>query len=244
MIGRFRIRSGKLRRGSQISLIRCCRRDGTGIHQRYGRNLTILDLGTFTVREVSGGMTDGERIVRRSVSCAEARSTKRSLDHGSCLHQICQSSVSRQFHVNRCAGRIYTQSKCVISDTVSAQDVRCVTDIFKSAARTSGNDTLIHQQSAVVYFIFQCERNLSVQADFCFFFHIVQNVHKIFIQFVDGVNIARVERHRDHRFDLIQLYHHHAVVISDISRIQLFIIAASSVNLVEIADLIVGSPDG
>ena len=38
---------------SQASFVCCCRCDRTCIHQSYGRNLTVLDLGTFTVREVS-----------------------------------------------------------------------------------------------------------------------------------------------------------------------------------------------
>ena len=53
-----------------------------------------------------------------------------------------------------------------------------------------------------MYFIFQRIFYCSAKADFCFFLYIVQNIHQVCIQLVDGVGVAWMERHRNHRTDL------------------------------------------
>ena len=42
----------------QETFVGCRCRNGTGVHQRHRSDLTVLELGTFPVREVSRGMTD------------------------------------------------------------------------------------------------------------------------------------------------------------------------------------------
>ena len=46
------------------------------IHQRDGCDLAAGRLGTLTVGEVSGGVTDTERIVCGSIACTEARTAE------------------------------------------------------------------------------------------------------------------------------------------------------------------------
>ena len=60
----------------QITFIGCGCCDGSGIHQCHRCDLSILKLGTFPVREVSGRMADTESIIGRSIPGAEARTTK------------------------------------------------------------------------------------------------------------------------------------------------------------------------
>ena len=52
-----------------------------------------------------------------------------------------------------------------------------------------------------------------------------------------------MERHGDHRFHLIQLYHDHTVIVCHIPRIQLFVFLAASMDFIEILNLVVCSPD-
>ena len=62
------------------TLVRCSSCNRACIHQCYRRNLTILQLGTFSVREVSGRVTDTECIVCRSITSTKAGTTE------CCLH--------------------------------------------------------------------------------------------------------------------------------------------------------------
>lgn len=58
VVCRFRVCSGELVCCGQESLVCCGCCNGTCIHQGNGRNLTVLDLGSLAVQEVSGGVTD------------------------------------------------------------------------------------------------------------------------------------------------------------------------------------------
>ena len=100
----------------QIALVYCCCCDGTCIHQRYRRNLSVLQFGTFAVREVSCGVTDTERIVCRSIACAEARSAECCLHDRTALDQFCESAVLSQLHVDRCTCRVNTECELVCTD--------------------------------------------------------------------------------------------------------------------------------
>ena len=71
----------------------------------------------------------------------------------------------------------------------------------------------------------------------------MKHVCKVGIDIFDGVDIGRMERHGDHRLDLAQVDVYKTVVVSDCARIQFFEITASSVDIVELFDLVIGSPD-
>lgn len=59
----------------------------------------------------------------------------------------------------------------------------------------------------------------AVQTDLCPLLHIVEHVLQIRIHFFDGVGVAGVERHGNHRSDLRQVHRNHAVIVSYFSRI-------------------------
>ena len=127
---------------------------------------------------------------------------------------------------------------------MAPQDVSGVTDILKAAACAAGDNSLIHQQLSVMNLVFQRKRNLAVQRYLRAFFHIVQDIHQVLIQFFNRIRVAGMEGHGDHRTDLVQLYHHHSVVISHSSGIQLFIIPASAVNFIIFLNRVICFPDG
>ena len=126
------------------SLICCCCCDGTCIHKCNGCDLSALKLRAFTVREVSGWVTDGERIIGRCISGTEARSAECCLHDRSRFHKVSNCTVLYKFHVNRCTCRIYAECKFIRTNVMSFDNVCCSTDIFKSTTGTSCDDSLIH----------------------------------------------------------------------------------------------------
>ena len=83
--------------------------DRTGIHKSNGSNLSVRNLRTFTVREVTCRMTDAESFVARHIAGTKTWSTESGTYGSTCLHKICNSTIFYQFHKDRLAGRIYTQ---------------------------------------------------------------------------------------------------------------------------------------
>ena len=239
-----RVGTGICLRRSQETFIcsRCC--DRSGIHERNGGNLAVLDLGAFTVGEVSRGMADTESIIRRSISRAEAGTAESSLHNGSGSHKVSQHAVLRQFHVDRGTCRINAQSKGVRADARPTENIRCRADIFESAAGAARDDSLFHIEFPVNHLVPQAIIHLAVQADKRFLLHIRKNIFQIGVQLVDGICIAGMEGHRDHGFDLAEIYFHAAVIISHISRLKFLIAFFPSVNLIKLFNLIVCLPDG
>ena len=74
--------------------------------------------------------------------------------------RVCQCSVLRKFHINRCTCRINTQCECVCSDACTFQNICGCTDVLKSTTGTSCDNSLFHIQFSIAYLIFQCEINL------------------------------------------------------------------------------------
>ena len=146
----------------RINLCRCCQvpficrscRDRTRIHQRYRRNLSILQLTSLTVREVSGRVADTKCIVCRRISGAKAWPAECRLYNSSRLHQIRQLSVFRQFYINRRTCRVNAQRKFIRSDTCPFQNIGCRTDIFKSSARASCDYPLVYVKLSIPHLIF------------------------------------------------------------------------------------------
>ena len=188
-------------------------------------------------------MTDTECVVCRCVTCSEARSAERGLYDRTALDQVSHSSIFCQLHIDRCTCRINAQGKFIISDIIAAQNICCITDIFVAAARAACNNTLIHVQTPVSYFIFQCEIYRAVKTDFRTLLHIIKNIHQICIQFLDGIGIARMERHRDHRPDRTKVNRYHTIIVSNSARIQFAIVLTSSMNLIKFFDRIIRFPD-
>ncbi len=71
----------KLRGRGQHTLVSSSGRNGTGIHQCYGRNLAALQLGPLPVGEIPCRVADTEGIVGRGIPCAEARSAESGLHY-------------------------------------------------------------------------------------------------------------------------------------------------------------------
>ena len=88
--------------GCENALVCSCCGDGSCVHECNGRDLAALNLGAFSVREVSCGVTDGECIVCRCIARTEARSAECCLKDSACLKESCCNAVLNEFHVDRC----------------------------------------------------------------------------------------------------------------------------------------------
>ena len=207
--------SVEVRRGSQHALVRRSGCDRPRIHQRNRRNLTVLELASLSVREVSCRVADAEGIVCRCVSCAEARAAECRLHNCTCLQNRSRTAVSDKLHVNRHGRRVYAQRKTVRADIASLEYVSRRTDILKATARTAGDDSLIYHESAVLYLVLQMIFHRAVKAYLRALLGLVQNIHKVRIQFFDRIGIAGMEGHSDHRADLGQIDLNHSVIVSN-----------------------------
>ena len=91
----------------QYALVCCGCGYGSCIHKSNGSNLTALQLGTFTVREVSGRMTDTEGVVGGCIACAEAGTAECCLHNRTGFQNSCCTTVPDKFHVYRHGSGIY-----------------------------------------------------------------------------------------------------------------------------------------
>ena len=79
---------------------------------------------------------------------------------------------------------------------------------------------------------------------FSIIFNQPESVRTVLILFFDGIGIAWMERHSNHRADLVQFHMYQAVIISHFSRIQLLILLASAMDGIKIFNSVVCLPDG
>ena len=147
-------------------------------------------------------MTDRECVIRRSISCSEARSTECCLHNSSCFHKICNCTILNKFHINRCTCRVNAECKFICSNVLSFDDICSCTDIFKSTTCTSCDDSLLYIELTVSDLILQRVINCTVKTYKCFLLYIMKDVCQICVQFINCINIAWVERHCDHWLDL------------------------------------------
>ena len=188
-------------------------------------------------------MTDRERVVGRRISRAEARSAESRLNNCSCLKQIRKYAVFHKFHVNRHGCRINIQGEPVVTDALIAQYVSCITNIFKSAARTSCDDTLVDHYFPVYELAHKIYMNLVAERHLRAFFCLMKDVCRVGKDFVDCVCAARMIRHSDHRLDLGKVYLHQRIIICHGSRCESLEILLSLMSRIILAGQVVCLPD-
>ena len=91
----------------QVALVCCCCCNRSSIHKCNRCNLSTLYLRSFSIREVTCRVTNRESVIGRCISRAEARSTESSLKYRTCFHNICSTSITKQFHIYRHTCRIH-----------------------------------------------------------------------------------------------------------------------------------------
>ena len=183
-------------------------------------------------------------MIGRCITRAKTRSAKRRLYNRSCRQKVCNGSILYKLHINRRTCRINTERKGIRPDISAPDNVRCRTDIFKAAAGTSGNNPLLYIEFSIPDLILEGIRYRIIKAHSCLLLYIMENICQVGVYLLDGICIAWVERHRDHRTHLAQIHIDHAIIVCHISRCKLLILTLSSVDLVEFPDYFIRLPDG
>ena len=70
--------------------------DGAGVHEGHARDLAVAGLGALAVREVAGGVADGQGAMGRGVARAEAGAAESVLDEGAGFHELHIGAVAHE----------------------------------------------------------------------------------------------------------------------------------------------------
>jgi len=219
--------------------------DGARVHERHGGNLPVGGLGAFAVGEVAGGVADGEGPVGRGVARAEAGAAESGFHHRACEHELGDRAVFDQRQTLRLAGGVYGQVEGLIARGFAVKNGGGQGDIFKIAARATGNDALINPHAAIVHFGAQVQVFGGLaELPFGLGFHLGQQLGAVAGHFGHGVDVAGVEGQGDHGHDLAQVHPDKAVVTGRAFKAQLGIVARAPVHGHIIAHFFVRGPDG
>ena len=126
---------------------------------------------------------------------------------------------------------------------MSLEDVRCRADIFKAAACTAGDDSLIHMEFSVSHFVVQGVVNSAVKAYLGFLFHITQDVVQVGVEFFNRIGVAGVERHGNHGSDGGEVHGYQAVIVGHVSGVEFLVFFLPAVDFVKFFDFSVCFPD-
>ena len=218
-------------------------RDGTGIHQRYRRDLALTGLGSFPIGEIAGGMTEGQSVVGGHVARTEARSAEGGFDHRTRLKQRGAVAVAGQFQRYGNGGGVHGQREISVAAGRTAKNVRRLIDILIDTAGASGNDALIGVDFAVLHLGYQIRIGLG-EFRLGFRLDLRENLLGVLDELVDRIRIGGVERQGDHGLHLGQIDLDHGVVIRHLAGLQFFIIRTAAVGLVELLHFLIGFPNG
>ena len=166
--------------GSKVSFVGCCSSDGTGIHQSNRCNLSVGYLGTFTVREVTGRMTDTKSLIAWHISCSKTWTAESGTNSGTSLHKVSNAAIFNQFHKDRLGCRINTQGEFIGTNGLASKDICGITEVLITTTGTSGDHTLLNIQASIMDLVCQFKVNvIVVQADKRLFLYITKNVFQI-----------------------------------------------------------------
>ena len=127
---------------------------------------------------------------------------------------------------------------------MTLENLGSLADVGVGAAGTTGDDALVYAETAVFNFIHQRQLDLVVADEgLAVLFGLVEDVFQIGVQLFNGVHIGGMHGQCNHGTDAGQVHFHHAVIISQISGSQLFVVAAAAVNGQVFPGLVVGLPD-
>ena len=229
---------------SQLTAVGCGRGDGTSVHEAYGRHLTCARLRALTVREVTGRMTDRERIVRRCVTGTEARSTEGGTDDGTRIHEVCEQALAVEVGIDRLRGRVDAEIELAVANVSALQCMRRLNNIGIITACTAGDDTLLHLKPVIRGDLIEESEVCSSLCDLLgFLLGRTEDVLEVIIELADLVCVRRMERKRDHRTDAGKIDLDAAVIVCDICRIQLLKLCTSVMLVKERLRCGIGSPD-
>ena len=72
-------------------------------------------LGAFAVREVACGVADAQRVIRRCITCAEARAAECGFHDGARRHEVGNGALCEQVHKHWLRGRVDVQCEFALT---------------------------------------------------------------------------------------------------------------------------------
>ena len=188
-------------------------------------------------------MADGETVVGRNISGAEARAAEGRLDDGAGLEKFGGCTDFRKFKAYGNAGGINIQRKIPVAAVLACKNRSSLVDVVKQTAGAAGDDALVCIDLAVF--------NLASEVIFvafefggCLFLNLRENLVRIGHELVDRVSVRGMERKSDHALRLIEVDGDEAVVICACAGSEFLVALRTLVSdVVTLRDL-VGLPDG
>ncbi len=233
-----------VRRSGDDAAVRSRSGDGTGVHQGHEGNLALTGLGAFTVREIAGGMTDGEAVVGGNVTGTEARAAESGLDHHTGLEEFLGDVVAGGRKIHRRGLRVAAHRKVIVTDGLALQDRRSLGKVVVGTAGATGDEGLVGDELAVLHLGDEVDLDLVAEALAGVFLDPLEDLDRIGLELMDGVGVGRVERKGDHALLGGQVDADHAVVVRDLAGLQFLIRLGTLVEFEVLLDRLVGDPDG
>ena len=219
------------------------RRDGTGIHEGYGRELAAARLRAFAVREVARRMADAEGVVCRRIACSEAGAAEGRLENRPGSQKVGYGALADQIHVHGLGRRVDVEGKDAVAAGSVFQNMSGSHDVAVVAAGAAGNDALLDVEFAVDDLIHQAVMEVGIaHAAVDAFFRFMKDIGQIGVELVNGKGVARMHRHGDHRLDLAQIDVNDAVVVSHIGWIEFLVVLRPAVLSQVGLRVVVGAP--
>ncbi len=191
--------------------------DGTGIHERNIRCLSVLRSGPFTVRKVPSGVPDAQRAVGGNVAGPETGTAEGRTHHHAGGEEPFGDTGLHQPQHDRHTRRIDTQGRTDTTLSPPCEYLGHHGDVLIHAAGASGHDPLINDESAVANFPEQLGASITGSGRShrtgCPPRQGFQVGLRIGVHLPDGHGGARMERQCDHGLHLVEFHPDETVVL-------------------------------
>ena len=176
-------------------------------------------------------------VVGRNVACAETRSAERALDIGAASDELSNRALLEKVVIYGRRRRIYAERKLTVTHRFVLKYSACFDDIIIRTACAACDNTLLYSHFAVDDLIRQLEVDFFiVEKVVTLLFNRRKNIHRIIYHILQVIYVGRMERQRDLRNDLWQVYFHNAVVICQLIRSNSRIVVHSASDCIIILD--------
>ena len=188
-------------------------------------------------------MADGELAVCWGVARTEAGAAEALADDRACGDQIEDAPGLDEAGKGRHGAGIDIERERAVAAALAAQNVRRRADIVKGAAGAARDLALFDPNAAVVVLAHEIHGH-TLELFVCLLLYGVEDVLRVFLQFVDGVGVGGMHWHGDGALHRGEIDIHTAVVPGNFGGVQLLVCLGSAVGDEVALGLLVGDPDG
>ena len=234
---------GQVGRRRQDAAVGSRRRNGAGVHQGHGAQLTVARLGTLAIGEVARGVADRKAVVGRRVAGAEARAAECRAHNRAGLHEVVDVAAACKLECHGLARGIDRQRELAAAGVSALEHASSLDHGVVVAARAAGDNALLHVQLAIDDLVEQAKVRLALADLGGLELHLVKDVLEVLVELVNLEAVGRMERQRDHGLDARQIDLDAAVVVGNIGGLELAVVVAAAVHGQKRVRVLVGGPD-